>query len=187
MSRIRIFDDTDPRHVRLEQHEHAAIAAELRRIGVRFEQWQTDATLQPGASQDEVIAAYRADIDRLMAEDGYQTVDVVSLNAAHPQKDELRRKFLDEHTHAEDEVRFFVGGSGLFSLHVGNKVYEVLCEAGDLISVPAGTTHWFDMGPEPSFIAIRLFNNPAGWVANFTGSDIAQRFPRYERGQALPA
>ena len=41
-----------------------------------------------------------------------------------------------------------------------------------------------DMGPEPSFVAIRLFINPAGWVAQLTGSDIAQRFPRYESGPA---
>jgi 1,2-dihydroxy-3-keto-5-methylthiopentene dioxygenase len=36
------------------------------------------------------------------------------------------------------------------------------------------------MGPNPGFIAIRLFNNPDGWVANFTGSDIADRFNRLE-------
>ena len=61
----------------------------------------------------------------------------------------MRAKFLDEHFHKEDEVRFFVAGSGLFTLHVGDKVYEILCESGDLIGVPDGTTHWFDMGPEP--------------------------------------
>ncbi len=187
MSRIRIFNSDEPSQPLVQQSSCEGIAKELKAIGVRFERWQTNASIAPGASQDEVIAAYRSDIDRLMAEDGYQTVDVVSLKADHPQKDEFRQKFLNEHTHAEDEVRFFVAGSGLFTLHVQGKVYEVLCEGGDLISVPAGTTHWFDMGPEPYFVAIRLFNNPAGWVANFTGSDIAQRFPRYERGQALPA
>ena len=100
------------------------------------------------------------------------------MNPTHPQKDEFRQKFLSEHTHSEDEVRFFVAGQGLFSLHIGENVYEVLCSQGDLISVPANTPHWFDMGPEPSFIAIRLFNNPEGWVANFTGSDIADHFNR---------
>ena len=185
MSRIRLFNDTDPSTVLLETREHSAIAAEPAKIGVRFEQWAANAPVQPGASQDEVIAAYKGDIERLMAEGGYKAVDVISLTADHPQKDALRQKFLNEHTHSEDEVRFFVAGSGLFTLHVGGKVYEILCEAGDLIGVPDGTTHWFDMGPEPFFIAIRLFTNVEGWVANFTGSDIAQRFPRYERGEAL--
>ena len=115
-----------------------------------------------------------------MSERGYVTVDVISLNSDHPQKAELRAKFLDEHRHAEDEVRFFVAGRGLFTLHIDDYVYAVLCEKNDLISVPAGTPHWFDMGEHPHFVAIRLFNNPEGWVANFTGEDIASRFPRLE-------
>lgn len=179
MSRLRIFSETDPSLVRTFSIDHPAIAALLKQVGVRFERWQASAPVQPGASQDEVIAAYRADIDRLMAEEGYQAVDVVSLAPDHPQKAEFRQKFLNEHTHAEDEVRFFVGGSGLFTLHLDNQVYEILCEQGDLIGVPDGTRHWFDMGPDPYFIAIRLFTNPAGWVANFTGDTIAERFPRF--------
>lgn len=131
-------------------------------------------------SQDEVIAAYRGQIDQLKAERGYATVDVISLDRKHPQKDELRAKFLDEHRHGEDEARFFVAGRGLFTLHIDDYVYAVLCEKNDLISVPAGTRHWFDMGEFPHFVAIRLFNNPEGWVASFTGDDIASRFPRLE-------
>ncbi|HRQ65622.1 MAG TPA: cupin domain-containing protein, partial [Xanthomonadaceae bacterium] len=136
--------------------------------------------IKPGDAPATVIAAYRADIDRLMREEGYQAVDVVSLAPDHPDRAALRAKFLEEHTHSEDEVRFFVAGAGQFSLHVGNKVYEVLCEAGDLIGVPDGTRHWFDMGPNPSFVAIRFFTEPDGWVGHFTGTDIAQRFPRLD-------
>jgi 1,2-dihydroxy-3-keto-5-methylthiopentene dioxygenase len=180
MSRLRIFDDHAPETVKRETRDGAEIAALLGARGIRFERWAASQPVAPGASQDEVIAAYRDDIDRLMREEGYVTCDVVSLDRDHPQKAELRQKFLDEHTHAEDEVRFFVAGAGLFTLHLGNEVYEVLCEQGDLIRVPAGTKHWFDMGPNPYFVAIRLFNNPAGWVANFTGSDYAARFPRLE-------
>ncbi|HBB24566.1 MAG TPA: acireductone dioxygenase, partial [Pseudomonas sp.] len=132
------------------------------------------------ASQEDVIAAYRPQIDRLMAERGYVTVDVISVSRDHPQKDELRAKFLDEHRHAEDEVRFFVAGRGLFTLHIEDMVYAVLCEKNDLISVPAGTRHWFDMGEQPSFVAIRLFNNPDGWTAQFTGERIADQFPRLD-------
>ncbi|MCX7034459.1 MAG: cupin domain-containing protein, partial [Arenimonas sp.] len=137
-----------------------------------------------GATPDEVMAAYRADIDQLVEENGFKSVDVVSIAPDNPNKDAMRAKFLDEHYHKEDEVRFFVAGSGLFTLHVGGKVYEIRCETGDLIGVPDGTTHWFDMGPEPSFVAIRFFTEPDGWVGHFTGTDIAQRFPRYEPGQA---
>jgi 1,2-dihydroxy-3-keto-5-methylthiopentene dioxygenase len=180
MSRLRVFSEQAPDKALIEVHEHAAIAAELNARGVRFERWQTTAQIQPGAAADDVMAAYRGDIDRLMAEKGYQAVDVISLDADHPQKTELRQKFLNEHRHAEDEVRFFVAGQGLFSLHLDDRIYEVLCTAGDLIGVPDNTRHWFDMGPNPHFVAIRLFTNPAGWVANFTGDDIALRFPRMD-------
>src|SRR5450830_1379166 len=115
------------------------IASTLAEQGVRFDRWQAAAPIQPGASQEEVIAAYQVQIDRLMTERGYLTVDVVSLNSDHPQKAELRAKFLDEHRHAEDEVRFFVAGRGAFYLHVGDRVFQTICVRGDLISVPAGT------------------------------------------------
>lgn len=184
MSRLRIFDETDPSAPLSSTEDLATIAARLRQIGVRFEQWQAAQPVLPGATPDEVMAAYRADIDKLVAENGFKTVDVVSIAPDNPNKDAMRAKFLDEHFHKEDEVRFFVAGSGLFTLHVGDKVYEIRCEQGDLVGVPDGTTHWFDMGPEPSFVAIRFFTEPDGWVGHFTGTDIAQRFPRYEPGQA---
>lgn len=183
MSRLRIFSETDPGVPLFASCDGAAISEQLQRIGVRFERWPLR-ELAYGAAADSTLAAYRNEIDRLMAEKGYQAVDVVSLVPDHPDRAALRQKFLEEHRHSEDEVRFFVAGSGLFSLHVGERVYEVLCEAGDLIGVPDGTRHWFDMGPAPHFIAIRIFSNPAGWVAEFTGSDIAGRFPRYQGSQA---
>ncbi|PZO11052.1 MAG: acireductone dioxygenase [Lysobacteraceae bacterium] len=184
MSRLRIFSDTAPNAPLFASTDLAQIAAQLNTIGVRFEQWQAAQPVLPGATPDEVMAAYRADIDQLVAENGFKAVDVVSIAPDNPGKEAMRAKFLNEHFHKEDEVRFFVAGSGLFTLHVADKVYEIRCETGDLIGVPDGTTHWFDMGPEPSFIAIRFFTEPDGWVGHFTGTDIAQRFPRYEPGQA---
>lgn len=184
MSRLRIFDEHTPDSPLLATTAFEAMAAELARIGVQLERWQPARAVRPGDPPETIMAAYRTDIDRLVAARGFQSVDVVSIAPDNPQKDALRAKFLDEHFHKEDEVRFFVAGSGLFTLHVGDGVYEVLCEAGDLIAVPDGMTHWFDMGPAPSFVAIRFFTTPDGWVGHFTGTDIAQRFPRYEVGQA---
>ncbi len=179
MSELNIYADNNPQA--LETHtDYARISGALQPYGIRFERWQANVPLADDASQDEVITAYRADVDRLMAENGFQSVDVVSLTPSHPDKVAFRQKFLNEHTHSEYEVRFFVGGKGMFYLHLGDKVYTVLCEKGDLISVPAGASHWFDMGPNPNFKCIRLFTNPEGWVANFTGSDIASRFPTLE-------
>ena len=184
MSRLRIFSENDPSNPRLSTSDHAEMAKELEKIGVAFEQWQATAPVAPGDAPETIMDAYRADIDRLVRERGFKTVDVVSIAPDNPQREAMRTKFLDEHFHKEDEVRFFVAGSGLFTLHVNDEVYEVKCEQGDLIAVPDSTKHWFDMDPEPSFIAIRFFTEPDGWVGHFTGTDIAQRFPRFEKGQA---
>ena len=184
MSRLRIFDEDDTGTPRVSTTDRAEIARELSRIGVGFEQWQANRPVVPGDAPETIMDAYRADIDRIVAERGFKTVDVVSIAPDNPQRETMRHKFLDEHYHKEDEVRFFVAGSGLFTLHVDAGVYEIKCEQGDLISVPDSTLHWFDMGPEPSFVAIRFFTEPDGWVGHFTGTDIAQRFPRYEKGQA---
>lgn len=182
MSRLRIFDDHAPDRVIYHSVDHAQIAEKLKPLGVEFERWEASQPVKAGDDSDSILAAYRTDIDRLVAARGFRSVDVASIAPDNPKREELRAKFLDEHAHHEDEVRFFVAGSGLFSLHIGEKVYEVLCEAGDLISVPDGVTHWFDMGPEPEFVAIRFFTKPDGWVGHFTGTDIAQKFPRYEKG-----
>ncbi len=184
MSRLRIFADNAPDAPEFVSHDGDAIARELNKIGVTFERWQANQPIKAGASQEEVIAAYQADIDRITAERGFTTIDVISIAPDNPKREELRGKFLDEHYHKEDEVRFFVDGSGLFTLHVDGKVYEIECVKNDLIAVPDGTTHWFDMGAEPSFVAIRFFQQPDGWIGHFTGTDIAQRFPRYEKQAA---
>ncbi|MGV8922363.1 MAG: 1,2-dihydroxy-3-keto-5-methylthiopentene dioxygenase [Thermomonas sp.] len=184
MSRLRVFADDAPGLPRLTTSDATEVAEQLAVIGVGFEQWEASQPVQPGDAPEAIMAAYREDIDRIVYANGFRSIDVVSIAADNENREAMRAKFLDEHFHKEDEVRFFVAGSGLFTLHVEDKVYEVLCEAGDLISLPDRMTHWFDMGPEPSFVAIRFFTEADGWVGHFTGTDIATRFPRYEVGAA---
>ncbi len=180
MTRLRIFTADDGATATLDSSDSVAIAEALKPIGVRYERWPLR-DLTTGADPEAILAAYAPEIDRLKAENGYQSVDIISLAPDHPDRATLRGKFLSEHRHSEDEVRFFVAGEGLFTLHADDDhIYAVLCTAGDLISVPAGMRHWFDMGPSPSFTAIRLFENPDGWIAKFTGDAIADRFPRHE-------
>jgi 1,2-dihydroxy-3-keto-5-methylthiopentene dioxygenase len=176
MSHLQVFDESDGITPLLDTSDGEVIAAELATIGVRFERWPT----RPLADAAAILDVYALEIETLKAEAGYQSVDVVALAPDHPDRATLRGKFLSEHTHGEDEVRFFVDGEGLFTLHEAGRVFNMLCTKGDLISVPAGMKHWFDMGPAPRFTAIRLFVNPDGWVASFTGDSIADRFPRHE-------
>lgn len=163
MTRLTMFDEDGAELLRTE--DGGEIAEALAGVGVDFERW-------PAEDREARIEALRAQ--------GYTTIDTVSVTPDHPDREAMRGKFLSEHRHAEDEVRYFAEGSGLFTLREAGRVYAVLCEAGDLISVPAGMRHWFDMGPRPHFTAIRFFRTPDGWVGDFTGDKIADRFPRLE-------
>ncbi|HEX4872706.1 MAG TPA: cupin [Nevskiaceae bacterium] len=180
MSELRIYDETRPERPLEVLHRFEDIRERLSGIGVEFERWEASKQLDAQASQDEVIEAYREAINTLMRKHGFKSVDVVSIHPAHPQKDAMRDKFLNEHTHDDFEVRFFVDGEGLFCMRAQGKVYACRCQRGDLINLPAHLTHWFDMGPAPAFKAIRLFTKEEGWVASFTGDPIASRFPRLE-------
>ena len=179
MSLLTIYPDDQPTQS-VRYTEFSDIERELAGIGVKFERWTASRELAADEDQARVIAAYQEAIDKLRRLYGFQSVDVINLSPDNPQKAEFRQKFLAEHTHDDFEVRFFIDGRGLFYLHINGKVYAALCEKGDLISVPAHTTHWFDMGENPSFKVIRLFTTPEGWVAKFTGSDIALSFPTFD-------
>lgn len=176
MSALTIYQDTNPNQSLLHTQDGATIARELNQAGVQFERWATLDNID-NKTQEAVLDYYQEPVAALKKKGGYQTADIISLSSNHPDKVALRQKFLSEHRHNEDEVRFFVEGKGLFTLHIEDKVYSILCERGDLIKVPANTRHWFDMGSMPEFTCIRLFTNPEGWIAQYTGDDIAQRFP----------
>jgi 1,2-dihydroxy-3-keto-5-methylthiopentene dioxygenase len=181
MTILQITHD-DGAAVLLRTGDVRRIEAELAPYGIGFERWTTRA-LPAEAPEDEVIAAYGAGIERVCRNGAYRLVDMVRMrpDPADPQwparARAARERFLAEHTHDEDEVRFFVSGHGCFYLHLAGRVLAVVCTAGDLLSVPAGTPHWFDMGERPDFCAIRFFQKEDGWVGHFTGDPIATRIP----------
>lgn len=152
-----------------------AIATFLASKGIAFSRWSCDAPLAEGCSDDDILAAYRAPLDAFMAAEGYNTCDVIAVDAETPNLPALRDKFLKEHTHDEDEVRFFVEGKGLFWFNHG-EVFSLLLEAGDFVSVPAGYRHWFDLTAEPRLKAIRIFKSVEGWVPHYTESGIDSQY-----------
>lgn len=185
MTTLVVLPEGDPATVTRRSSDPAEIAAHLAGLGVVFEQWHTDVVLPAGADQAAVLEAFSGDVARIQAL-GFPTVDVVRLAGDLTDETFLanaaaaRAKFLAEHTHADDEIRFFVEGSGAFYLRVGGSIHIVVCEQGDYLSVPKDTKHWFDMGTKPRFTAIRFFSVDDGWVGNFTGDGIAARFPSYD-------
>ena len=192
MTLLSVYTDGDAPETLLQSEEPEEIAVALREIDVNYARWEVAEQFAAGGDQQAILEHYREDVARVVEAEGYVLVDVTQL---HPTGDEgweelkttARNKFLSEHTHDDDEVRFFVSGSGIFYLHTQGKVYAVLCEAGDLLSVPANTTHWFDMGTSPDFTAIRFFHDEDGWVGNFTGNPLAERIPSYDEIAAARA
>ncbi|MCX5231740.1 acireductone dioxygenase [Streptomyces sp. NBC_00233] len=185
MTLLQIMPDDAPDTVLLRTRDEETIAQALHERSVSFTRWPLRAQVTPRTSSEELLDAYRAEVDELCADQGLRLVDVARL---HPEAGaewqeraaKARSTFLGEHRHAEDEVRFFAHGTGCFYLHLDDRVYAVVCEAGDLLSVPAGTRHWFDMGPVPDFCAIRFFEKEDGWVGDFTQEPIAEGFPRLD-------
>lgn len=183
MSLLVSWADSNPSTTLLQTADPGEIRTVLRQAGCRFERRAVRTDVAADAGQDTVLAAYRDEIDHLVSAEGFVTVDVAAI---HPHDDPgwpetasaMRAKFIDEHTHGDDdEVRFMIRGGGVFFLHIGDRVHAIYAAAGDLLGVPQGTTHWFDTGIVPDFTAIRFFHAQQGWVAIPTGSDIALRFP----------
>ncbi len=157
--------------------EAGAVRDYLAGIGIDYERWEASRAVSPGAPQEEILAAYSAEIDRLKAQGGYVTADVIDVNAQTPNLEAMLNKFNSEHWHDEDEVRFIIEGRGLFHIHPRQgAVVAIEVEAGDLIRVPRGTWHWFDLCADRRIRAIRLFQDVSGWTPRYTQSGVDRNY-----------
>jgi 1,2-dihydroxy-3-keto-5-methylthiopentene dioxygenase len=150
-----------------------AVVAFLAEKGIEHERWTPAHPLAATASAAEVLAAYQAEIERLKARGGYVTADVIDVRPDTPNLEAMLAKFRREHWHDEDEVRFILEGRGVFFIHPRERdVFAIEVGPGDLIRVPRGTWHWFDLCDERRIRAIRLFQDPAGWTPRYTESGV---------------
>lgn len=133
------------------------IASILAEHGVRFERWQPG-PLEKGASEAQMIAASQTQIDAL----GYSAVEVFSVGSDQPHKDELRAMHQKMRRFSEDHARLFIAGQGLYTLQVGDYLYAVRCEKNDLLVIPAGLSHGFDIGENPYCVTLCLSNSVRG-------------------------
>ena len=151
--------------------EPVGVTAYLAAIGIDYERWEPAHPVADGAPAEEILAAYGAEIAELKERGGYVTADVIDVKPETPGLDAMLAKFSREHWHDEDEVRFIIEGSGVFHIHPKDgAIVAIEVEAGDLIRVPAGTLHWFDLCDTRTIRAIRLFRDPAGWTPRYTES-----------------
>ena len=145
----------------------------LASIGIDYEKWETKAEVADNASTEEILNAYGDEIKELKRRGGYVTADVIDVNPGTPGLETMLAKFNIEHRHDEDEVRFIIAGRGLFHIHPQRgPVVAIEVEAGDLIRVPKGTLHWFDLCGERRIRAIRLFQDVSGWTPHYTHSGV---------------
>ena len=161
-------------------------------IGIEYERWENESKVPVDASAEEILSAYGPEIERLKKKGGYVTADVIDVNPETPGLDTMLARFNIEHRHDEDEVRYIVAGRGLFHIHPQTgPVVAIEVEAGDLIRVPRGTLHWFDLCGERRIRAIRLFQDSSGWTPHYTGSGVDRKYepvcwgPRYIPPQAI--
>jgi 1,2-dihydroxy-3-keto-5-methylthiopentene dioxygenase len=157
--------------------DQRAITDYLAGIGIEYEHWNPSHPVAADASSEEILAAYTVEIEKLKARGGYVTADVIDVNPQTPGLDSMLAKFNREHWHDEDEVRFIIQGRGLFHIRPSQgPVIAVQVESGDMIRVPRGTWHWFDLCPDRKIRAIRLFQDPAGWTPRYTDSGLDQNY-----------
>jgi 1,2-dihydroxy-3-keto-5-methylthiopentene dioxygenase len=157
--------------------EPGAVTKFLGRYGIDYEQWIAERPVAADASADEVLATYATEVNTLKTRGGYVTADVIDVRPDTPNLEAMLAKFNREHWHDEDEVRFIVEGRGLFHVHpLDGPVFTIEVEASDLIRVPRGTHHWFDLCSDRRIRAIRLFQDVSGWTPHYTNSGIDQGF-----------
>lgn len=171
MARITIPEEnreiTDPKE----------ISEFLAPFGIWYEKWDVESRVGPEASNEEILEAYSAEIERLKQQGGFVTADVIAVTPETPNLDELLAKFAKEHTHSEDEVRFTIKGRGVFHINPENgPVFGVQVEQGDLINVPNGTRHWFDLCDDKTIRCIRLFEDPSGWAPHYVENPMHEKF-----------
>jgi len=154
-----------------------AIAAYLSGCGIDYERWTPAHPVAVDAPAEEILRVYSREIDELKARGGYVTADVIDVSPETPGLEAMLEKFSREHWHDEDEVRFIIAGHGLFHVHPKTgPVIAIEVEAGDLIRVPRGTWHWFNLCADRRIRAIRLFQDRAGWTPLYTESGVDRNF-----------
>jgi 1,2-dihydroxy-3-keto-5-methylthiopentene dioxygenase len=157
--------------------DRPAVERYLAEVGIDYERWEPAHAVADDAPAEEVLAAYAAEIEKLKARGGYVTADVIDVKPQTPGLEVMLAKFSREHWHDEDEVRFIIAGRGLFHIHgQDGRVFALEVVPGDLIRVPRGTWHWFDLCADRRIRAIRLFQDASGWTPRYTESGVDQRF-----------
>lgn len=161
------------------------VQAALAPLSVQVSHWPVTAEAalveKPALSAEDkasLLSALDGYFQKLQAEAGYQSRDLIVLHPEVEGLDAMLAKFDRCHTHDDDEVRYVVDGEGVFGFVLPNgKQLHLTVEAGEFINVPAGTEHWFYLTEQRRIKAVRYFTGTEGWVPHYTDTEVQELAP----------
>merc|ERR1712083_646342 len=103
------------------------ISRELTMRGLDYQKWSV-LDSHHNLPDGQILSHYKSEIDAIMQQHNFKTVDIVSMTPSNPNKATFRDKLLDEHSHSETEVRFFVDGAAAFYIHLVERAEIVRIE-----------------------------------------------------------
>lgn len=146
------------------ERDSSKIKEKLGQFGITYECWGNRHSSKN--TDEEILGLYEREISQLKKSLNYITADLVVLRPDTPNLKTICDKFVQEHHHNEDEVRFCVEGEGVFELFPeGDEALVFKAEPGDLIVVPAKYRHLFYLTENQMIRCIRLFKTQEGWEA----------------------
>ena len=172
MARIRIQDENR------EITDTQEIREFLKPFGIWYEKWDVEGRIGPEATNEEILAAYAPEIERLNKAGGFVTADVINVSPATP---ESRRDAREVHQGAHAQRgRSAVHGARAAACSTfipkNGPVFAIQVESGDLINVPCGTQHWFDLCNDDTIRCIRLFQDQSGWTPHYVENSVHERY-----------
>lgn len=170
MSILSVFHSSSPQLAHKVLTHHEDIAATLAEQGVQFARHEHGLRIRPGSAEAQVREEAAGLIDTLMTAHGCKGLMLLNRDGEQLAEVDLR----DEHAHDAVEAFAVVSGRGQISLRLGEQVFALLCEKGDVLVVPAQTRRWIDLGDTPFCLALRLFGSEQD--ITMTGDEQARQF-----------
>lgn len=176
MSSLTVYQQSSPQYPDKLLSHAEDIASTLAAVGIQFSQVPVQQPVIAGTSSAELMDACRVQLAQLMVAHGFISAEVLSLCDERGEGSELARALRFEQSCQPAHLHYCLAGRGLLALHIGEYVYSLLYEKGDLLLMPAGTAHWFDGGEHPRFAVLRLFDSPQVPVFAPVDGDFAAAF-----------
>ena len=99
-------------------------------------------------------------------EKGYRCFDFIECCDKLPNYDQLLNRFYQEHIHSDEEIRFFLEGSGYFDVRdVDDNWIRIWAEKGDLILLPPGIYHRFTLDQKVLYSSMNSLDSKLSAVA----------------------